>query len=827
VKKKKMKDNTKNNMRKSVAVILFVAILMATIMVMAIAVPAMAEEVVDNAPCNDTYWDSQMSILSTAPEFNALGNPPAMAGGDVWLRFDNAHCNNFYPFSTSSGQLGKTYYANFTATDDLYTEVYGYKCCLPGWCREHFGRPDLVRMGPWVAERKRISDSKYMILIRGASQADCACGGNGYVSGEAQVLPESGWKITEMNKCEVNPDSRGRAVYCEVNKGTGKIKFAGGSTCIGCCCCIDSGQINITVTVERGIPMEKLIKDYFPYYYFSIGEPYYPCSFYFDNDSFVDNNKENYDARKGMWNESYVYIHTVEDDTYLTIQYWLYSVFNHHDIWFDHEHDWDAIVFVVFDKGDLSQPIEVRMAYHYFVGVYFWEDVEKIDDTHVVAYVAEGSHGAYNSSTTIKMVGFPELDKWTPGGDHYTPDDFNWYLVCDCTGEVWRGPFLGIPVFRRFCDVTNQLTRGDAQYEPVEGYWPRGYHGKGADGEAPWHDDRWFTTKPEGPWGVTEFSVNCPVDLHIYDPLGRHVGINYETGEPEIEIPNATCSIELEGQYITIFDPIEGDYRVEIVGLENGTYNFSMVCSNYMKFIDWVEHKDVQITKDEKQTFTLNPWMPYGIWANSTSHPEAIRWSGSKTVVNGKVHSNDGIKVSGSTNMVDGITSYTSTFEDSGSENIYIPSPVQVSIRTIPVYYDIEDYKPGGTEAIAAGTNYHYIDGKFHVSDSDVALDGLYYVTDEVELSGSNISGVFTIVAEGKIDVSGSELNCNAYSSDLLFMSNDTKFKIPGSKSFFGGIIYIPKGEIDISGSTNTINGSLVGNTVKLSGSMMHINAIK
>ncbi len=55
-----MKD--KKNARKSIAVILFAVIMMATIMVMAIAVPAMAEGVVANASCNDTYWDSQMSI---------------------------------------------------------------------------------------------------------------------------------------------------------------------------------------------------------------------------------------------------------------------------------------------------------------------------------------------------------------------------------------------------------------------------------------------------------------------------------------------------------------------------------------------------------------------------------------------------------------------------------------------------------------------------------------------------------------------------------------------------------------------------------------------
>jgi hypothetical protein len=471
------------------------------------------------------------------------------------------------------------------------------------------------------------------------------------------------------------------------------------------------------------------------------------------------------------------------------------------------------------------------MAYHYYVGVYPWEDVEKIDDTHVVAYVAEGSHGAYNSST--KMYGWPLLDSWTPRGVQYTTDDFNWYRAWDCTGEIWR-EVRGIQ--RKFCNVTHGLIRGIEQYEPVEGYWPRDYPDPWwVDGVAPWHDEagRWNTTQPEGPWGVLEFGVFCPVDLHIYDPLDRHIGINYETGEPEIEIPNATCSIEPEGQYITIFDPIEGNYRVEVVGLEDGTYNFSMVCSDYMKLIDWFERKDVPITKDEKQSFTLNPLMPYGIWANSTeSKPKkAIQWSGSKTVVNGKVHSNDGIKVSGSDNLINGTTSYVSTFKDSGSKNVYVYPPIQVSAKPIPVYlqYDIEDYKPGGTEALSAQAEgrYHFVDGKFHVSGSDVALDGLYFVTDEVKLSGSNISGVFTIVAEGKIDISGSELNCNAYSSDLLFFSNNTKLKIAGSKSFFGGIIYIPKGEIDISGSTNMIDGSLVGDTVKLSGSEMYINARK
>jgi hypothetical protein len=177
--------------------------------------------------------------------------------------------------------------------------------------------------------------------------------------------------------------------------------------------------------------------------------------------------------------------------------------------------------------------------------------------------------------------------------------------------------------------------------------------------------------------------------------------------------------------------------------------------------------------------------------------------------------------------MIIGTTEYVSTFTDSGSNNTYIPPPIKVSPEPFPIQYNIADYKTGGKEAIDAQNEgkYQYIRGKFHVTGSDVILDGLYYVEGDVKLSGSNISGVFTIVAEGKIDVRGSAHNCSAYSGNLLFFSNDTKFKIVGGKSYFGGIIYIPKGEIEISGSENTINGSFFADTVKLSGSESNINA--
>ena len=224
---------------------------------------------------------------------------------------------------------------------------------------------------------------------------------------------------------------------------------------------------------------------------------------------------------------------------------------------------------------------------------------------------------------------------------------------------------------------------------------------------------------------------------------------------------------------------------------------------------------------------TTPPIVTDAIWANSTTHKHAIQWSGSRNMVNGGVHSDNDIRVSGSSNTINGTTTYVSTFTDSGSNNIYTPLPIKVSPEPFPIQYNVEDYKPGGKEATAAGNEgkYHYFDKKFLVSGSDVVLDGLYYVEGDAKLSGRNISGVFTIIAEGKMDVSGSEHNCSAYSGNLLFFSNDTKIKIAGCKSYFGGIVYTPKGEIEISGAKNTIDGGLFADTVKLSGSELNINA--
>lgn len=219
----------------------------------------------------------------------------------------------------------------------------------------------------------------------------------------------------------------------------------------------------------------------------------------------------------------------------------------------------------------------------------------------------------------------------------------------------------------------------------------------------------------------------------------------------------------------------------------------------------------------------------YALWADSMSGSTIMDWSGSDNHVTGNVHSNRDIVLSGSDNVIVGAVEYVTSFEDEGDANVY-PFPVQVSTDSMPVTYDISAYQPGGAAATMAQQDgkYEYVDGDFEVSDGNVQLDGLYYVTGKAILSGSDLYGTMTIVAAEEIELSGSDHNFEPYSNGLLLFSDragreELAIRISGSNSVLPGIIYAPNAQIEVSGSTDEFAGGLYGHTLKLSGSLLAI----
>jgi len=84
-------------------------------------------------------------------------------------------------------------------------------------------------------------------------------------------------------------------------------------------------------------------------------------------------------------------------------------------------------------------------------------------------------------------------------------------------------------------------------------------------------------------------------DLHIYDPQGRHIGMNYDTGEIENEIPGASFEIDPQGRQIVSLRELEaGTYRIELVG--TGTGDYSLTIEGY---------RDDQVTSTEVYEGTI------------------------------------------------------------------------------------------------------------------------------------------------------------------------------------------------------------------------------
>ena len=252
----------------------------------------------------------------------------------------------------------------------------------------------------------------------------------------------------------------------------------------------------------------------------------------------------------------------------------------------------------------------------------------------------------------------------------------------------------------------------------------------------------------------------------------------------------------------------------------------------------------------------------YALFAGGTCGQETLDWSGSTNVVTGDVHSNDGMDMSGSSNTVNGNTTTVGSVQDGGGGNTFNPPETEgVPWQAWPVMFDASDFLPGGAVETAVGSaNYHYTSNKIDSGElssqgwisGSTLDDGVYVTPDDIDLSDSNLTGNVTFVSvdpdEGKgvISLSGSDHNLTPYYQNLLVFSDswkdgesygyqtpplsdppsctDPAVKLSGSNHSWTGIIYAPRGMVELSGSSNTtIDGSIVSYSIRLNGSVQSI----
>jgi hypothetical protein len=238
----------------------------------------------------------------------------------------------------------------------------------------------------------------------------------------------------------------------------------------------------------------------------------------------------------------------------------------------------------------------------------------------------------------------------------------------------------------------------------------------------------------------------------------------------------------------------------------------------------------------------------YAVFAGATDCGDhTIDWSGSTNTVVGGVHSNDGIYMGGSDNSVDGdSTAVDDEGSTIGDNNTLDPPLAQGTVLPYPVPFEIAHYEPGGSKATLAGALYYnagnnkidtgWLESQGLYNSSTKQLDpGIYYTTNDIDISPDFKGSVTMVTSNGKISLTGSTQQITPWDPDglLLFSARDTlcdeyAIKMSGSTNTWEGIVYAPEGMIEMSGSGNsTFEGSLIGATVRVNGSGLQISAFE
>ena len=242
---------------------------------------------------------------------------------------------------------------------------------------------------------------------------------------------------------------------------------------------------------------------------------------------------------------------------------------------------------------------------------------------------------------------------------------------------------------------------------------------------------------------------------------------------------------------------------------------------------------------------------------------KAFDISGSGSEIIGGVHSNDDLYISGSNHHVHGATSHVEGYVTSGSNNQFPPGyPVAGDILPNPLgFLTTSMYAPGGSRV--AGRTVHDLSSGGKVDIGRLTIEGLYdpvaktlatgvyYAgNNEIEISGSDITGAVTLVSENHIKVGGSENTFTAYVDGLLIFSNKQPAQpcknwvvdiggggnpvpvvshdvdgfsnpvvVTDTNNIYQGLVYAPRGQVMTSGSKTTFRGAILAQGVKLNGS--------
>lgn len=338
-------------------------------------------------------------------------------------------------------------------------------------------------------------------------------------------------------------------------------------------------------------------------------------------------------------------------------------------------------------------------------------------------------------------------------------------------------------------------------------------------------------TLPELPGGVhrlqlegsTPDGVAYTQEVRLQLP-GRPNGTyaTYLTGfdkEPAVIDPAADAElvdVTLDGQPIGTFEPDE-----------NGGILVEMPLSGRLKSSDDFLLKAVSRRTGKAVIETVKDPVPVAasLWATSRN-ADALRITGVNVTADGRVHSEGGITVRGSSGALTGGVEYASTLTVAGSPIRIKPAARKVAAgQGNPAQLDITSYRLGGAVE-RSGARYTAIRkadcvNGYWTPRPGIQLSGTVYVPCGVILSGPRRSIDATIAAEGKILVLATGLTVGPTVSGPALVSGAAGAKaitIAAASVETRGVVVAPAGEVVIVGSATTQRCGIQAQTINLAG---------
>jgi Flp pilus assembly protein TadG len=201
----------------------------------------------------------------------------------------------------------------------------------------------------------------------------------------------------------------------------------------------------------------------------------------------------------------------------------------------------------------------------------------------------------------------------------------------------------------------------------------------------------------------------------------------------------------------------------------------------------------------------------YALFSGSST--TRLDLSGLTVDVQGSTHSNHDTRIRGATVGVSGSLESSRQYDMRGA-TVQAGSIVEWAPLVPMPQYDVNELRA------MCGIRYT---GNQHWSGQTINVDGGVFVDGNLKLSGVTIRGQGLLVVNGNIELAGVSFAYHG-STDRVCLYSLANIKVTGTSFRADGIIYAPNGEFESHGATLQVNGSIIADTIDLSGVTLGIN---